>query len=183
MVECFGPGSGGRAGSVCGPSLAQPVQHQPKCLWQPTTQLLTVIRHHRGWATPRRGEGPPEGSALDTKTAFTSFAVSSVLHHVSSWHPHTPTNTYLHHFICCAYSFSNMALFIWPWNCEESALPTIQAADADELNKNAFVKDKCEGVSFMKDYCRTCTYIQSAVKHSQGIYCLIGFRLPKECCP
>lgn len=76
--------------------------------------------------------------------------------------PHTPTNTYLHHFTCCAYSFSNMASFMWPWNCWESALPTIHAADTYGLNKNAFVKDKCEGGSFMKDYCRACTYIQTA---------------------
>lgn len=37
------------------PGPAQPAQHQVKCLWQPTAQLLTVIYHHRALDPARRG--------------------------------------------------------------------------------------------------------------------------------
>lgn len=56
------------------PGPAQPAQHQVKCLWQPTTQLLTVIYHHRALDPAQRGRGgAQEGFALSTKTAFTSL--------------------------------------------------------------------------------------------------------------
>lgn len=37
------------------PGPAQPAQHQVKCLWQPTAQLLTVIYHHRALDPAQRG--------------------------------------------------------------------------------------------------------------------------------
>lgn len=37
------------------PGPAQPAQHQVKCLWQPTAQLLTVIYHHRALDPAGRG--------------------------------------------------------------------------------------------------------------------------------
>lgn len=88
-----------------GPAWPRPAQRQAKCLWQPTTQLLTVIRHHGAWATPRWGEGPPEGSALNTKTAFTLLSVSSALHRRAYTLP-ALANTYSHNLICTTCTLS-----------------------------------------------------------------------------
>ena len=94
MAEGCGPGLGGRRRSAWRLSWAQPAQRQTKCLWQYTAQLLTVICHHRAWATPHWGEGPPEGSALNTKTAFPWIALYSALWYV----PVRPTPIPIIHF-------------------------------------------------------------------------------------
>lgn len=55
MSEYFCPGLGSKGSRNSWPSLAQPAQHQTKCLWQLNAQLLTVIHHHRAWTNHIEG--------------------------------------------------------------------------------------------------------------------------------
>lgn len=55
MSEYFCPGLGSKGSRNSWPSLAQPAQHQTKCLWHLNAQLLTVIHHHRAWTNRIEG--------------------------------------------------------------------------------------------------------------------------------
>lgn len=96
--------------------------------------------------------------------------------------PPQPHNTYLHHFIYCAYSLSNMALFIWRRNSWEASLPTVRAPDTEGLNKNAFVKDNSEGVLSYEGFLQG-IHIYCNIQPSHVQCRLVGFMLPTECCP